>query len=76
VRLIPLEFNELSPTVRQKLMAGELPGFKRFHDESAVHETEADEIAPNLEPWIQWVTVHSESPTESTGSSASATATS
>ena len=58
--LTVLEFNELSPPVIQKLMAdGELPNFKRLHDESAVYETEADELAPNLEPWIQWVTVHS-----------------
>ena len=60
MRLILLEFNELSPPVIQKLMAaGELPNFKRFHDESDVYETEADELAPNLEPWIQWITVHS-----------------
>ena len=57
--LILLEFNELSPPVIEELMAaGELPNFKRFHDESQVHETEADEVAPNLEPWIQWITVH------------------
>jgi hypothetical protein len=60
VRLILLEFNELSPPIVKKLMAeGELPNFKRFHDESSVYETEADELAPNLEPWIQWITVHS-----------------
>ncbi len=60
VRLILLEFNELSPPVIKKLMEdGELPNFERLHNESQVHETEADERAPNLEPWIQWVTVHS-----------------
>jgi hypothetical protein len=59
VPLILLEFNELSPPVIKKLMAaGELPNFERFHNEAEVHETEADERAPNLEPWIQWVTVH------------------
>jgi hypothetical protein len=65
VRLILLEFNELSPPVIQKLMAeGEPPNFKRFHDESDVYETVADELAPNLEPWIQWITVHSGIPRE------------
>ena len=60
MRLILLEFNELSPPIIKQLMAaGELPNFKRFYEESAVHETEADAVAPNLEPWIQWVTVHS-----------------
>ena len=59
VRLILLEFNELSPPVIKKLMAlGELPNFERFYNEAEVHETEADERAPNLEPWIQWITVH------------------
>ena len=59
VRLILLEFNELSSPVIKKLMAlGELPNFERFYNEAEVHETEADERAPNLEPWIQWITVH------------------
>jgi hypothetical protein len=60
VPLILLEFNELSPPVIKQLMAaGELPNFERLYNESEVYETEADERAPNLEPWIQWITVHS-----------------
>ena len=60
VRTILMEFNELSPPVMQKLMAqGELPNFQRFYRESEAYTTEADELAPNLEPWIQWVTIHS-----------------
>jgi hypothetical protein len=60
VRVILMEFNELSPPVMQKLMAeGDLPNFRRFYQESEVYMTEADEVAPNLEPWIQWVTIHS-----------------
>jgi hypothetical protein len=59
MRAILMEFNELSPPVMQKLMAqGKLPNFQRFYRESEVYLTEADEVAPNLEPWIQWVTVH------------------
>ncbi len=60
MRLILLEFNELSPVLMEKFMAaGKLPNFKRFHDESQVAITEAETVAPDLEPWIQWVTVHS-----------------
>ncbi|MBS1679498.1 MAG: hypothetical protein JST08_19155 [Actinobacteria bacterium] len=60
MRAIALEFNELSPTLTEKFMAaGKLPNFKRLHAESQVAVTEADAPAPDLEPWIQWVTVHS-----------------
>lgn len=54
-----LEFNELSPSLMAMFMAqGHLPNFKRLHDESLVWTTDADEAQDNLEPWIQWVTVH------------------
>ncbi len=42
----------------QFIDAGKLPNFKRLRDESVVRVTDAEERAPNLEPWIQWVTVH------------------
>ena len=35
-----------------------LPSFGRFYRESHVFTTESDADAPNLEPWIQWITVH------------------
>jgi Type I phosphodiesterase / nucleotide pyrophosphatase len=57
--VILLEFNELSPTLITRFMnSGELPNFKRLYCESQVYVTDAGEAAPNLEPWIQWVTVH------------------
>ena len=60
MRLILLELNELSPVLMEKFMAaGKVPNFKRLHDESQVSITEAETRAPDLEPWIQWVTVHS-----------------
>lgn len=37
---------------------GHLPHFDRLRQESHVFVTEAAECAPYLEPWIQWVTVH------------------
>lgn len=59
-RVILLEFNELSPTVMQNFIAdGHLPNFARLYQESQVFISDAEEAAPNLEPWIQWVTIHS-----------------
>src|SRR4051812_7223489 len=58
--VILLEFNELSPPLMQRFMSeGRLPNFERLYDESQVYVTDAEEEAPYLEPWIQWVTVHS-----------------
>jgi hypothetical protein len=58
--LILLELNELCPRLMKKFMeAGELPSFSRFHAEAEVATTMADEVAPHLDPWIQWITVHS-----------------
>ena len=57
--VIQLEFNELSPTLMDKFIEeGKLPWFKKLRDESMVLVTEAAERAPDLDPWIQWVTVH------------------
>jgi hypothetical protein len=58
--VILLEFNELCPPLMKKFMAaGHLPNFSRFHGEAMVATTVADEVAPFLDPWIQWITVHS-----------------
>ena len=57
--VILLEFNELSPTLMNRFIGqGHLPNFKRFSEEAAVYLTEAEERAPYLDPWIQWITVH------------------
>ncbi|HEY4671647.1 MAG TPA: hypothetical protein VIG78_06265 [Gemmatimonadaceae bacterium] len=56
---ILLEFNEISPTLLARFMdEGKLPNFRRLHNESEVYVTDAEEAAPNLEPWIQWITAH------------------
>ena len=58
--VVLLEFNELAPSLMERFIAeGCLPNFKALHDESEVYVTEAGEKYPYLEPWIQWVTVHS-----------------
>jgi hypothetical protein len=58
--LIMLEFNELSPALMDTFIEqGHLPNLKLLRDGSQVFTTVAEEVAPNLDPWIQWVTVHS-----------------
>jgi hypothetical protein len=59
-RLFLIEFNELCPALLQDFMGrGWLPNFRRLYESSAVFTTDAGERHPNLEPWIQWPTVHS-----------------
>ncbi len=58
--VIVLELNELSPVLMRRFIdAGQLPNFRRLHDEAGVWITDAGERPPLLEPWIQWITVHS-----------------
>lgn len=58
--VISLEFNELSPDLLNRFIdQGKLPNFARLKNQSKVFTTEAREEQVNLEPWIQWVTVHS-----------------
>lgn len=57
--VIMLEFNELTPALMDRFIAeGHLPGFARLKAESLVATSDAEEAPPALEPWIQWVTVH------------------
>lgn len=56
-RLILLEFNELCPQLVDRFIdEGALPNFKRLRDASETFITHTNEEL--LEPWIQWVTVH------------------
>ncbi|HEY6359902.1 MAG TPA: hypothetical protein VIX63_02295 [Vicinamibacterales bacterium] len=58
-RMIVLELNELTPSLMQRFMAeGKLPNFSRFYREANIYTTTAEETPPHLDPWIQWVTVH------------------
>jgi hypothetical protein len=62
-RLILIEFNELCPSLLRDFMdRGALPNFLRFHKASTVYTTDAEEDEPNLEPWIQWPSIHSGMP--------------
>src|SRR5262249_48369701 len=59
-RLFLIEFNELCPSLLEQFIGeGELPSFRRFYESSTVFTTDAGETEPNLEPWVQWPTVHS-----------------
>lgn len=58
--VILLEFNELTPSLMFRLMhEGELPNFQRLYREAQVYVTDAQEQGMNLNPWVQWVSVHS-----------------
>ncbi|GGB75513.1 hypothetical protein [Blastomonas aquatica] len=63
MRVLMLEFNELSPRLMDRFIsAGHLPNFERLRATSMCCVTDAEETPPNLEPWIQWVTVHTGMP--------------
>ncbi len=57
--VIVLEFNELTPSLMDRFIGeGSLPAFGRLRRESIVCVSDAEEDPPFLEPWVQWVTVH------------------
>lgn len=57
--IVLLEFNEINQRVLCDMVsAGQLPNFKRLIDHGRMATTIVDETYENLEPWIQWVTVH------------------
>ncbi len=62
--VIVLEFNELTPSLMDRFIAeGRLPNFERLRSQSIVATTDAsDEADVVLNPWIQWVTVHTGHP--------------
>jgi hypothetical protein len=59
-KVIVAEFNELCPwLIDQWMDEGLLPNFKHMHGQSAVFRTFADVTdSANLEPWIQWYSLH------------------
>lgn len=65
-RLLLLEFNELCPGLIERFMEeGALPNFKRLRERSRAFITHTNESV--LEPWIQWVTVHTGVPMDQHG---------
>ncbi|MFG0336003.1 MAG: hypothetical protein ACF8TS_21805, partial [Maioricimonas sp. JB049] len=58
--VICLEFNELTPWLMDRFVAeGRLPNFRRLREQSLVHVTDANAEGEWLNPWVQWVTIHS-----------------
>jgi len=58
-KVIMLELNELTSSLMDKFInVGNLPNFKKLRSESQVYTTDAKTSGEELNPWIQWVTVH------------------
>lgn len=59
MRVMSLELNELNFHYVQAFIAkGFLPNFAKLLAEHDLVETDAGEVYPQLEPWIQWPTVY------------------
>jgi hypothetical protein len=66
-----VEFNELSPILMDRFIGqGHLPNLRTMRDQSEVCISEAEEKPPYLDPWIQWVNVHTGVPYSEHGISA------
>ncbi len=64
-KVILLELNELCPALLEKFMKqGHLPNFSQLYDSANCFITDAECEIDYLEPWIQWVTVHTGLPFE------------
>jgi len=58
-KMLVMEFNELCPSLVERFIAeGLLPNFASLKANSIVLETETDARGEDLNPWIQWVDVH------------------
>ena len=58
-KIVLLEFNELCPQLIEKFISeGQLPNFQKFRGESQVCTTTTHATSELLNPWVQWVTVH------------------
>lgn len=54
-----LEFNELCPLLVERFIeAGELPNLKKLCSASVVRTTDAEASGEKLNPWVQWVDLH------------------
>jgi hypothetical protein len=54
-----LEINELNfEYVDHYVAQGELPNFKRLIAQHGYAQTRSEDVYENIEPWIQWVSVH------------------
>lgn len=62
-KVLLAEFNEITWRVIDRLTArGRLPVFQEFQRQGAWGSPIADEVPPNLDPWISWTTVYTGRP--------------
>jgi len=67
-KTIVLELNELTPELMNKFInSGDLPNFKKLREQSIVYTTDARVSGAELNPWVQWVTVHTGLPLKEHG---------
>lgn len=58
-KVLLLEFNELTHSLMEEyIAAGYLPNFERFYNQSQIFKTDAMATGEDLNPWIQWVSLH------------------
>ena len=58
-KVIMLEFNELTPSLMKKFIEeGHLPNFDKLHSQGVIYTTDANTSGEELNPWVQWITVH------------------
>ncbi len=63
MKVLSLELNELNfHYIKGFVDRGELPAFARLFAAGRVQETDAGEVYPELEPWIQWPTIYTGKP--------------
>ena len=64
-KVLLLEFNEITRSVIDPMIAkGKLPTFQRLLREGAWAAPVSVDLAPHLDPWVTWVTVHTGVPRE------------
>jgi hypothetical protein len=62
-RLLFLELNELNfEYVEHYAQRGQLPAFARLFASHGYARTRSEEVYDHIEPWIQWITVHTGKP--------------
>src|SRR5437773_95224 len=58
-KVLLLEFNEINWTIIDPMIQkGKLPNFARLRAEGASASPESVDLAPHMDPWVTWVTVH------------------
>lgn len=58
-KVVQLELNEISrDAIKIMIDRGQMPNFRRVFEQWQYVETTSEDVYAQIEPWIQWVTVH------------------